>query len=117
MYLTSDAQVRNILIVDDSAFEQRMLVDLLSEMPYRVSVAFNGEQGYQLALSGQPDLILLDVRMPNMDGYTCCRFTQGEPGHARYPDYFPERHRGGGRPHHGPSAGWRGLCQQAVYAG
>ena len=54
MYLTSDAQVRNILVVDDSAFEQRMLVDLLSEMPYRVSVALNGEQGYQLALSGPP---------------------------------------------------------------
>jgi DNA-binding response OmpR family regulator len=79
MYLTSDAQVRNILIVDDSAFEQRMLVDLLSELPYRVAVAFNGEQGYQLALSGQPDLILLDVRMPNMDGYTCCRLLKANP--------------------------------------
>lgn len=79
MYLTSDATVRNILIVEDSAFEQRMLVDLLSEMPYRVSVAFNGEQGYQLALSQHPDLILLDVRMPNMDGYACCRLLKANP--------------------------------------
>jgi len=79
MYLTSDATVRNILIVDDSAFEQRMLVDLLSELPYRVSVAFNGEQGYQLALSQRPDLILLDVRMPSMDGYTCCRLLKANP--------------------------------------
>jgi DNA-binding response OmpR family regulator len=88
MYLTSDAQVRNILIVDDSAFEQRMLVDLLSEMPYRVSVAFNGEQGYQLALSGQPDLILLDVRMPNMDGYTCCRLLKANPATRDIPIIF-----------------------------
>lgn len=88
MYLTSDAQVRNILIVDDSAFEQRMLVDLLSELPYRVSVAFNGEQGYQLALSGHPDLILLDVRMPNMDGYTCCRLLKANPATRDIPIIF-----------------------------
>jgi DNA-binding response OmpR family regulator len=88
MYLTSDAQVRNILIVDDSAFEQRMLVDLLSEMPYRVSVAFNGEQGYQLALSARPDLILLDVRMPNMDGYTCCRLLKANPATRDIPIIF-----------------------------
>jgi DNA-binding response OmpR family regulator len=88
MYLTSDAQVRNILIVDDSAFEQRMLVDLLSEMPYRVSVAFNGEQGYQLALTGLPDLILLDVRMPNMDGYTCCRLLKANPATRDIPIIF-----------------------------
>jgi DNA-binding response OmpR family regulator len=88
MYLTSDAQVRNILIVDDSAFEQRMLVDLLSEMPYRVSVAFNGEQGYQLALTNQPDLILLDVRMPNMDGYTCCRLLKANPSTRDIPIIF-----------------------------
>ena len=88
MYLTSDAQVRNLLIVDDSAFEQRMLADLLSEMPYRVSVAFNGEQGYQLALSGQPDLILLDVRMPNMDGYTCCRLLKANPATRDIPIIF-----------------------------
>lgn len=79
MYLSSDANVRSILIVDDSAFEQRMLVDLLSELPYRVSVAFNGVQGYQLALANQPDLILLDVRMPNMDGYTACRLLKANP--------------------------------------
>jgi DNA-binding response OmpR family regulator len=88
MYLTSDANVRSILIVDDSAFEQRMLVDLLSELPYRVSVAFNGMQGYQLALANQPDLILLDVRMPNMDGYTCCRLLKANPATYDIPVIF-----------------------------
>ncbi|MES2262843.1 MAG: response regulator [Pseudomonadota bacterium] len=88
MYLSSDANIRNILIVDDSAFEQRMLVDLLSELPYRVSVAFNGLQGYQLALANQPDLILLDVRMPNMDGYTCCRLLKANPATHDIPVIF-----------------------------
>jgi DNA-binding response OmpR family regulator len=79
MQSTLESTRAKILIVDDSAFEQRMLVDLLSEMPYRVSVAFNGLQGYQLALANHPDLILLDVRMPNMDGYTACRLLKANP--------------------------------------
>ncbi len=79
MQTTLESTRSKILIVDDSAFEQRMLTDLLSEMPYKVSVAFNGLQGYQLALANRPDLILLDVRMPNMDGYTACRLLKANP--------------------------------------
>ena len=88
MPTASDSTQRKILIVDDSAFEQRMLVDLLSELPYRVSVAYNGEQGYQLALSQRPDLILLDVRMPSMDGYTCCRLLKANPATQDIPIIF-----------------------------
>lgn len=88
MYLTTDATVRNILIVDDSAFEQRMLADLLSEMPYRVCVAFNGAEGYRLALARHPDLILLDVRMPDMDGYACCRLLKANPATQHIPVIF-----------------------------
>ncbi|NRR33464.1 response regulator [Oxalobacteraceae bacterium] len=80
--------MRNILIVDDSAFEQRVLMDLLSEYPYRITVAFNGLQGYQLALANQPDLILLDVRMPNMDGYTACRLLKANPATQDIPVIF-----------------------------
>jgi DNA-binding response OmpR family regulator len=79
MQSTLESSRSKILIVDDSAFEQRMLADLLSELPYKVSVAFNGLQGYQLALANRPDLILLDVRMPNMDGYTACRLLKANP--------------------------------------
>lgn len=71
--------LKNILIVDDSTFEQRLLADLLSDQPYRISAAFNGLQGYQLAVANRPDLILLDVRMPNMDGYTACRLLKANP--------------------------------------
>jgi DNA-binding response OmpR family regulator len=79
MQTTLESSRSKILIVDDSAFEQRLLTDLLSELPYKVSVAFNGLQGYQLALANRPDLILLDVRMPNMDGYTACRLLKANP--------------------------------------
>jgi len=74
-----------ILIVDDSAFEQHMLTEMLGEHDYLVSCAYNGRQGYDMATSVQPDLILLDVRMPYMDGFAACRLlkanrdTQGIP--------------------------------------
>lgn len=77
-----------ILIVEDSAFEQRMLVDLLSELPYKVTVAFNGMQGYQLALAQQPDLILLDVHMPGMDGYAACRLLKANAATQDIPIIF-----------------------------
>jgi DNA-binding response OmpR family regulator len=88
MPTTLERKQRKILIVDDSAFEQRMLVDLLSELPYKVSVAFNGLQGYQLALAQHPDLILLDVRMPNMDGYAACRLLKANPATQDIPVIF-----------------------------
>ena len=80
--------MKNILIVDDSSFEQRILMDMLSEQPYRISVAFNGLQGYNLAMADHPDLILLDVRMPNMDGYTACRLLKANPNTYDIPVIF-----------------------------
>ena len=62
-----------ILIVDDSPFEQHLLAELLSEHDYAVSSATNGRQGYEMAASVRPDLILLDVHMPYMDGFAACR--------------------------------------------
>ncbi|KQQ32995.1 AraC family transcriptional regulator [Duganella sp. Leaf126] len=85
---TADTPMRKILIVDDSAFEQRLLVDLLSELPYKVSAASNGLQGYHLALANRPDLILLDVRMPDMDGYTACRLLKANPATQDIPVIF-----------------------------
>lgn len=88
MPTASPSPSSKILIVEDSAFEQRMLVDLLSELPYHVAVAFNGMQGYQLALAQQPDLILLDVHMPGMDGYAACRLLKANAATQDIPIIF-----------------------------
>lgn len=84
----SDPARPRILVVDDSPFEQRLLADLLKEQGYRVSIAAHGAQGYDLALAGQPDLILLDVRMPNMDGYAACRLLKANPATQAIPVIF-----------------------------
>lgn len=78
----------HILVVDDALFEQRLLVDLLSEHGYHVTVAGTGTQGWQLAQAAQPDLIVLDVRMPDMDGFACCRLLQANMATRDIPVIF-----------------------------
>jgi two-component system response regulator VicR len=64
---------QKILIVDD----EKNIVDIvkynLSKEGYEVIEAYDGEAGYKLAVSESPDLILLDIMMPKMDGYEVCR--------------------------------------------
>ena len=62
-----------ILLIDDSLSELRVLIDLLSARKWRVVVSFDGLDGFYKAQMKQPDLILLDVRMPGMDGFGTLR--------------------------------------------
>ena len=87
--LSSSGQVRpRILVVDDSREEQRCLTELLRRQQYSVTAAYDGQQGYQLALATQPDLILLDVGMPTMDGFAACRLLKANPATEHIPVIF-----------------------------
>lgn len=67
-----------ILVVDDETINIELLADLLED-DYDVSFATGGEQALMLAAGDRPDLILLDVLMPGMDGYdVCARLKQDE---------------------------------------
>jgi DNA-binding response OmpR family regulator len=70
---------RKILVIDDCEFQRCRVVDLLMDLPYAVTLAHDGVDGYQLAIADRPDLILLDVNMPGMDGYACCRLLKAHP--------------------------------------
>ncbi|MDO9010931.1 MAG: DNA-binding response regulator [Gallionella sp.] len=63
----------SILLIDDSTVDLRVLMELMSARQMRVNVAFNGRDGYHKAVLLQPELILLDVSMPVMDGFATCR--------------------------------------------
>lgn len=63
----------SILIVDDSTVDLRLLMEMMTDRSMRLNVAFNGKDGYQKASMLLPDLILLDVVMPEMDGFATCR--------------------------------------------
>lgn len=77
----------NILVVDDNA-ENRVLLSGLLKPHYKVLVAVNGEQALALATAKLPDIILLDIMMPEMDGYEVCIRLKANPVTQSIPVIF-----------------------------
>jgi twitching motility two-component system response regulator PilH len=65
--------VKRILVVDDSPTERFFTVDVLNKAGYEVTTAENGEEGIARARELKPDLILMDVVMPGLNGYQATR--------------------------------------------
>ena len=65
--------VKKILVVDDSPTERHVLLELLTKNGYQVSTAESGEEGIEKAKAELPDLILMDVVMPGLNGYQATR--------------------------------------------
>ncbi len=62
-----------ILVVDDTPANIQMLAAVLKEQGYQISIATNGRQALDVVQKVRPDVILLDVMMPEMDGFETCR--------------------------------------------
>lgn len=77
-----------ILVVDDTPASLQLLADLLTEAGYVVRVAPEGGMALHSALARPPELILLDVRMPGMDGYELCRCLKDAPQTRDVPVIF-----------------------------
>ncbi|HEY5582496.1 MAG TPA: HD domain-containing phosphohydrolase [Rhodoferax sp.] len=77
-----------ILVVDDTSASLRLLTDILKEEGYEVRSAISGELALRAATSNPPDLVLLDIRMPGMDGYEVCQRLKAEPGTRDVPVIF-----------------------------
>ncbi len=60
---------KKILIIDDSAVNNVLLENVLEDQNYEVIIAFNGNDAFKAIDKNIPDLILLDIMMPDMDGY------------------------------------------------
>ena len=65
--------IKKILVVDDSPTERYALSEVLTKNGYQVVTAENGEEGIAKSQSELPDLILMDVVMPGMNGYQATR--------------------------------------------
>ena len=65
--------VKKILVVDDSPTERAFLTEILSHAGYQVVTAENGEEGIAKAKTERPDLVLMDVVMPGLNGYQATR--------------------------------------------
>ncbi|MFK5948440.1 MAG: response regulator [Methylococcales bacterium] len=76
-----------ILIVDDERFYINVLVDLLKDK-YKLYIAKSGEQALKRIADNPPDLILLDIMMPEMDGYQTCIEVKKNPQWKQIPIIF-----------------------------
>jgi DNA-binding response OmpR family regulator len=85
---TAQTASPNLLLIDDSITELRVLIDMLSAKKWRTLVSFDGLDGYRKATVKQPDLILLDVRMPGMDGFGTIRRLKADPRTQAIPVIF-----------------------------
>ncbi|MEJ5312111.1 MAG: response regulator [Anaerolineae bacterium] len=77
-----------VLIIDDNAGNLATLSDYLMEYDFEVLIARSGEQGLLRAQLAQPDLILLDIVMPGMDGFETCRRLKANPDTQAIPVIF-----------------------------
>lgn len=71
--------MENILIVDDNKQNCDIIKDLLSTWGYGVYVAFEGNEAFDFAINYKPDLILLDVMLPGMNGFEICGKLKSNP--------------------------------------
>ncbi len=88
MSLNPISQESTILVVDDTPSNLQVLFDVLSENDYRVAIAKNGETALQRLQLSQPDLILLDVMMPGIDGFETCKRLKANPDTRDIPVIF-----------------------------
>jgi signal transduction histidine kinase len=78
----------NILIVDDTPENLRVLSSTLTERGYKVRSVINGAMALMGAQAAAPDLILLDIKMPDMDGYEVCQQLKAHDGTREIPVIF-----------------------------
>ncbi|MGA1864169.1 MAG: response regulator [bacterium] len=70
--------VPNILVIDDDVSVRKFMAKVLQKEGYKVYIATNGLEGFQNALENKPDLIILDVMMPDTNGFELCKKIQSE---------------------------------------
>lgn len=78
-------QQPTILIIDDNTTNLKVAMQYLAAYSFTILIAQDGETGIERAIKAQPDLILLDVQMPQIDGFEVCRRLKANPKTAKIP--------------------------------
>ncbi|RJP59747.1 MAG: response regulator [Candidatus Auribacter fodinae] len=83
-----NSEKSEILVIDDTPANLQLLTDILEKSGYRVRPASSAQLGLRSAEAKLPDLILLDVKMPDMDGYELCRRLKAQENTRKVPILF-----------------------------
>jgi len=81
-------EAKKVLVAEDEPDIRGLIVFSLQYAGYQVVEALNGDEAVRLAESEQPDLILLDVRMPRMNGYEACALLKSQESTREIPVVF-----------------------------
>ena len=77
--------INKVLIVDDAPTDQHMMTEILIKLGYTITTANSGEEGVDKAKTEKPDLILMDIVMPGLNGFQATRVITKDPDTANIP--------------------------------
>ena len=76
---------KKVLVIDDSALSRSTMESMFAQRGFVVTLAANGEDGLKLLPEVQPDLVLIDVVMPQLNGWETCQRMRAVPGYESLP--------------------------------
>jgi serine phosphatase RsbU (regulator of sigma subunit) len=88
MSLNNHQDIEDILLVDDKPANLRLLSQMLADAGYNVRAVTSGKRALDSIKIAQPNLILLDIKMPEMDGYSVCEHLKKDPQTQHIPVIF-----------------------------
>src|ERR1700719_4767454 len=100
---------KQILVVEDTENNRRILNDLLTKAGFDVIEAFDGEKGVAMAEERRPDLILMDIQLPIVDGYEATRRIKANPDLRHIPIVAVTSYALSGDEAKARAAGWDGY--------
>ena len=115
---SSNGVVRpRVLIVDDERKNRQLIEVMLGDEHYELATASSGEEALARILARRPDLVLLDVMMPGMDGYQVAARLKGDPATARLPIIMLSALSDRNSMSHGRAAGAEAFLAKPVNGG